>query len=333
MSVRTLKCRLSIALPIALAAAAAGGSAWARELRLPDSMAPAVVKVAHGHVILLESSDSFVPEPGKEWVTVLDATGREVLRRAIGLDTPGTTATRIDDAALTAAGVLVVTVTLWSEEGRVANVLAEYDIASGRHSRTIRIDPHGCLRLAEASGGGVWCLGGDVEKQNAKRHDFDVVLRFSLAGDLERSLLPRSELALSQLAPRGETFPQLISAGDRAAAWLPGNEALLSWSQDGGAARRIALSAQETPDGVKPDDELAFGPGGRIVVLRTLPGSGPGWREMRRAFFAVGDDGTLTRVATSPAEFPLSYRVAGIDGDEVVLWDRGGRRLVWQPLD
>jgi hypothetical protein len=316
--------RYGIAMAVLVAAAswvagAAAAEQEPRQVMLPrTSVTPSVAKYADGRFVLLDGAGHDLPGARFSSVSVLDGDGRELVE-ADG-ENPPPDAFRLDDAALTPDGMLVVAG--WLDAGHDP-VLAEYDLRSRKVARIVHTAPVGCRAIA-ADASGIWCVGVDIEATNA-RTDYDVVYRFTLAGERAQSLFRKRTDARRDRV--WHSPDQLVFGGGRFVAWLPGDEELLSWGPLGDAPRRLTLAA---PAEVSRSELGVLGDG-TAVLLTHVGRDAEEPHRPRRALFAVGSAGGLERRPDLCLLFPAGYTPAGIDGDELVFLDRQGRRFVWMP--
>ena len=302
-------------------AATAADDRKPRELLLPSAhVTPTQAKYAAGFFVLLDTSGHDLPGARFPSVSVLDGNGRELVVH--DEENPPPDADLIEDAAVTPDGVLVVAATL---PAGGEPVLAEYDLSRGRVLRVVRTDPVFCRAVA-ADAAGIWCVGSDREKASAGSHEYDVVYRFALTGERLRSFFPSS--ALPRRDHSWGSHTQLAYGGNRIVAWLPGEEAVLSWGPGGSNPRQVTV---RVPHERMPSD-LGVLADETVVMLRYIGRDADAPRSRRRALFAIDSSGDLARLPGSCDLLPMGYGLAGTDGDEIVFLDRRARRFVWLPV-
>ena len=77
--------------------------------------------------------------------------------------------------------------------------------------------------------------------------------------------------------------------------------------------------------------ELAVLADGKAVLLHPIGRDAEEPHTLRRALFRLGAAG-LERLPGACSLYPRGYRLAGTDGDRLVLLDTSGRRFVWLPV-
>jgi hypothetical protein len=191
-------------------------------------------------------------------------------------------------------------------------------------------------RAVLADTGGVWCVGIDRAKAAERREDYDVVYRFSLTGERLASLFEQASLPRPQHAWYSDI--QIAHGGGVLAAFLPGAGVLLTWGAAGRDARwravdvpLIRLANDPATRVERVPVELAVLADGTPVLLAYAGRDADEPRRVRKALFAVGPRGGLARLPGACDLFPPGWRLAGVDGDALVVLDRSNRRLVWLP--
>jgi hypothetical protein len=86
----------------------------------------------------------------------------------------------------------------------------------------------------------------------------------------------------------------------------------------------------ETPEEPIPTD-LGVLADGTAVLLRYIGRDAEEPASPRRALFALDAGGRSPRLPGACDLFPSGYRLAGVDGEDLVFLDLQGRRFVWLP--
>ena len=303
-----------------------------RQVLLPSGhVEPTGAKYVAGSFALIDRAGHDLPGARFPSVSVLDAGGRELV--VPDAETPPPDADWLWDVTITPEGILVVAATL-ADGGEP--VLAQYDLRRGRLLRIARTGAVECRAIA-ADAAGVWCVGTDRGKVNEGSDDYDVIYHFSPAGERLQSLFPKRSLPRPTLA--GQSDIQVVAGGGRFAAWLPGEEVLLTWGPGGSDPRQVVAHVPRVQWSDEPGSQRERAPGhlgmladGTTVLMTYIGRDADEPRRVRRALYAVGGRGSLERLPGSCDLFPLGYRLAGIDGEQLVLLDRAGRRFVWLPV-
>jgi hypothetical protein len=295
---------------------------------------PFELKLSQNHVLLLHRSGTRVSGRTDYSVAVVDANGQEIFVRAPGLDVPGATIVDVQDVTLTKRHVLIMSLFAWSAQQQVASLLIEYDLAAGGVVRMLRINLIGCIKVAadDRDENVVWCLGLDVAKANAGQRNYDILYRYSLAGDLLASSCPRTQLASRRLpwALSATAAPILLAERGKVTAWLPNTDGLVTWRGDATPAASVTTPPRSNTDKIQEDFALLHSGG----LLGLFPiAAGVDRSDRRRAFFRwEPSQSTWSSVRRLPA-LPLHLSLVGLDGTAVVLWDRRDRKLLWYPFD
>ena len=303
-----------------------------REVLLPSAhVEPSRTKYLGGRFLLIDLAGHDLPGARFPSVSVLHAGGRELV--VPDAENPPPDADRLWDATITPEGILVVAATL-VEGGE--SVLAQYDLRVGTVSRIARTGSVQC-RAITADAAGVWCVGIDRGKADEGSDDYDVVYHFSPTGERLQSLFPNRSLPRPTIAWQSDI--QVTSGGGRFASWLPGEEVLLTWGPGGSDQRQVAAHVPRVQRSDEAGSQRERAPGhlgvladGTPVLMTYIGRDADEPRRIRRALYAVGARGSLERLPGACDLFPPGYRLAGIDGEELVLLDRTGRRFVWLPV-
>ncbi|MBI5086955.1 MAG: hypothetical protein HZB13_20445 [Acidobacteria bacterium] len=289
---------------------------------MPVTLPPSTteVKFQHGRIIALEAGD-----PGA-FVVIRDREGRPLRRVQAGAGVGGLRRAEVRDFALQADQSLTVALGVAFSMGKTSRVLAVYPQRG--EARFSGLDDVMCTKLAVDELTGAWCLGPG--------QDDSLLHRVSGPAEGPWSLLARRRLPLvpNPAGEHREAFetgpagvPALMNAAPgRLLAWLPNAVALLEIDVVTGRGTTWRI-----PFGVGGRSMLTFACSGR-GVYGLLPARGPGEPERLSTAYelcALDRASGEFRPVGGRARFARGASLAGMDGEQAVVWDRARRRLEW----
>jgi hypothetical protein len=295
---------------------------------LPIELAPAEIEWLQGHALVIHRGTTRYPGPDDDSVAVLDRDGRQIFHRYPGRDIPGIVSFLIASATLAPNSTLTVAASAVDREGRNAQVLLQYDLRSGKLQRLIRTNPIWCREIAADSQNGIWCVGLDADKRAQGVSDFRLVHKYSTDGIHVAEFVDRGFFAVrpDPLAFSGAGYPKLISHGNEMSAIFPTVAAVFRWGLDGSLRlqARYPIEVREEPTG----EEITMRDDGRLLAMRIIDNTGQrsSWR--RTLVETVPGGNAWQRIHAFP-DFPLQYHLIGVEGSELVLWDRARNSLAW----
>ena len=283
--------------------------------------APAELKAIHGRILAIMREGTGFPGAGEHRIALLDASGNELFSRAPSQDLPDARVIVIQDATLTANGILVVAVEAQDAHSVWTAALIFYDVASKRTLRIVQTTPVICRRMTAEKSDNIWCLGPDVDKIKA-RQDYNVFWSYSLEGRLLGSALSRAQLPKGP--PPWSMFPTLTTWRGLVTAWLPAYGTLVELTAQG-----PRMTAAPSPSSIveEPEDFVVLD-SGRALLLAASVGEAHQRQEIRRSAFTLEPEGTWRRMSEFPA-LPSGFSVIGTADNRLALWDRYYRRVLW----
>ncbi len=310
--------------------AAKAQSTVRKEIRLdaPHNVA-AEAKFEYGHFVLIHRTGGREPGLGDVWVAVLNAEGKEVFAVSPGPLVPDTRMIRVADAAYDGRGLLVAAGEVWSTAGQAASVLLTFDTTARppKTARIVRTSPVLCNRVTFDAKGTIWCAGPNLEKRQVlKQDDYEIVYRYSPAGQLLSRHLPRNLLPgkdLEALLNRGAGFPRLFPCGEGACFWAPGVNALLQFDQDGQLTSRLDVPLNRS--GRFSSSVAATGDGVLFGVFPVGFDQPDAAGSLRYGVYSLD---RLTGWKLESDQHGDSLTV-GADGSELVTWNRRDRVFRW----
>lgn len=303
------------------------------------------IKTRDGFMAIVSGATTRLPGPLDTRVVVLSQEGAEVFARTPGIDVPDAWLVNVMDAALRAPNALVVAAfvrTGQPEAGplrpseRDAAVLLEYELSTGKLVYAVTTSPIQCRDLVGDSDGTLWCFGIDLQKGNARRHDYDLVHRFDRTGKLLGSSLSRAELP--ELSSGREPSADLRVAR---AGFLPGEHSvslllpavrqMITFNPDGSVRDRVTLPEWATPEGATED--FAIGPGGQLIAMLAVPGGTDSRRPWRQRLFRLAPDTTSwVDLGANLQDFRPGVHLVGAERTHLLLWVPEPRGFVWFPV-
>lgn len=277
-------------------------------LPLSAARVPALVRpVEDGSVVLIyrDALRGYSPAGASE-VELRQADGSVVFQRRVGLDVPGASIVTLLDATRSPADQIVVSLVAVGG-GATSHLLVYYSTAS-EAVRIVRISV-ACMRLTPAPGGGVWCLGPDVDRHNTGNHDFEILHRYSEQGIVQGRI---GHQTMFPGSPRPwERDSQVIADGEALVVWMAGRRQLVVLDQQGHVQSSIGVADLPVPDDPRTDYVLASD--GRLLVL-AMPSEAERLADQpRRALFELSrETGRWSR--TRPSLLPLSVRLVASFG-------------------
>jgi len=155
------------------------GTAHAFSVDISDRPIP---KFENGYVI------SFEPNLANVWL--FDRSGERVKSISLTLPSPYVSVTRIVDAAVSPDGLLAISASATTSDGKVAHLIAWFD-ASGSLAKIVRTTPFAAHQIAFAGKGTLWAVGNLYSEQRTRDIPaHDVVWQFGADGTVLRTLLP-----------------------------------------------------------------------------------------------------------------------------------------------
>jgi hypothetical protein len=230
----------------------------------------------------------------------------------------------LQDATLTADGILVVAVEAQDAQAVWAAALIVYDIASKRTLRIVRTTPVICRKATADDGGNIWCLGPDVDKIKA-RQDYNVFWKYSLDGRLLGSAFSRAQFPAVPFP--WSMSPTLTTSQGTVTAWLPAYRTLVEFTAQGPRTTLAAPSPSSIAD--EMEDFVALG-SGRALILAASVGQAHQRQGIKRSTFTLDPGGAWRLLSSFPA-LPVSVSAIGSDDGQLVVWDRYYRRVLWVP--
>ncbi|HBY63346.1 MAG TPA: hypothetical protein DEH78_26280 [Solibacterales bacterium] len=280
-----------------------------KEVRLADAANVAEVKLHYDRFVLISRTGAPRPALDDQKVLVLAADGVRQSVHTPGRDVKGAYSFLINDAAGSPSGRVAVSGTVWSEDGRVAEVLVLYP--PGSRPVIIRTQPLMCRRMAFDADEQLWCLVSDVPKFNEGSSDYSLVAKFSPSGALLGQFVPRAGFAGKAPESDGRRFegPARIAAGQGCVdVWLPR------------ASTAIRLRADGTEQGRRPIDPAATE--GLAFDTDCNP-SRISWHAGSRTYGILRhtEEGWVATAAEIPENLIGRHELLAVKGGEAILWN------------
>lgn len=291
------------------------------QMALPP--ATQAVRYAEGRVVTLEARGRLAA------IIERDRAGHVVRNLEFGEVLPGARQIEVRDFAPGRNGELLVALDAEYRLGRSARLVVWFGREEER--RVYPLDEVDCRYVAQTASGAVWCLGRGPAGC--------LLYRLDEAKEGPRALL-ESSLAQSLPNAAGEPrepfeggaggMPQLLAAGEGLLAWLPNAGGLYAVPTRGGSpgARRVPVATGRSII------SMAAAADGSVFALMPAPGSAqPEGFRTRYSVYRLNPGGSPESSRWEPltqlGAWSRGTRLAGLDGQSVVIWIRSGSRLEW----
>ncbi|WP_321474831.1 hypothetical protein [uncultured Paludibaculum sp.] len=288
-------------------------------MRLPDQTLE--VKFQANHIVSLESTArggnvAIRTRDGRLERTVEAGSGLKDVRRV-----------EVHDFALTGDGTLLISMAVLYPLGASSRVLALYPLQGGPGFLTL--DSVLCFRIAPDAATGIWCMGPGLEES--------MFHRLSGPASGPWGILPRKRIRLigsDAEEPRQahETGPagspaMLAEAPGHVAAWLPNAAAVIEFD-----TRSADVATWPVPLALQGKSQMSFTASPDGVIYGLMPQRGGGEQEQLDTPYRLmklnRETGAWVIVAGLP-QLPRGAVLAGMDGQQVVIWKRPTRTLEW----
>jgi hypothetical protein len=241
------------------------------------------------------------------------------------------------DFALSADGRLAVSFFAQYRLGESSRGVLVWGLKDGAKTPVlVPLPDYACSTIGSEPAGGFWCLGGPARKESARtptllhRLGGGTVAPLDAVGAKDIRLTPDEGGEVHDPSRAGRLgFPAVMDGGpNRVLAWLPNASALVEVraGEDRAEVRTFQIGNPWR---------------GRAVI--TMAGSGPkvfallplrfeGEEESLTtayALFTRNADNTGWRLLRSAGTFDRGSKLAGVEGESAVVWNRATRRLEW----
>jgi hypothetical protein len=288
---------------------------------------PAELKAIRGRILAISRAATRFPGTGDHRVTLLDRGGNELFSRAPSQDLPDARMVVLEDATLTANGLLVVAVEAQDAQGAWAAALIVYDVQSKQTLRVARTTPVICRKVTADHVNNIWCLGPDVDKVKARQNDYNLFWQYSLDGRLLDSTFSRARFPPRPQPDPLSMFPTLTTSLGTVTAWLPAYRMLVEFTAEG--PRTTVAAPSPSSIAGEREDFVALG-SGRALILAASVGDAQRRQGIGRSAFTLDGGGAWRRVSHFPT-LPLGFVAVDSDDGQLVLWDRYQRSVLWVP--